>query len=129
MCHSNNYLQKYESNQVQMCHSNKCLQKYESNQIQMCHSNKYLQASDELFIILELIQPNSARIWENKACPRLLVECQWPGSFQNAYNLPKIGVLIRIFSYFEKYWSENLKSYRKFGSRKWEGNSLFEMCS
>ena len=83
-----------------MCHSNKYLQKYESNQIQMCHSNKYLQVSDEIFIILELIQPNSARIWENKACPRLVVECQCPGSFQNAYKLLKIGGLNQDFSYF-----------------------------
>ena len=43
MCHSNKYLQKYESNLLQMCHSNKYLQKYESNQLQMCHSNNYLQ--------------------------------------------------------------------------------------
>ena len=43
MCHSNKYLQKDESNQLQMCHSNKYLQKYEPNQLQMCHSNKHLQ--------------------------------------------------------------------------------------
>ena len=43
------------------------------------------------FMILELIQPNSARIWENKACPRLLGEWHWPGGFQNAKKLPKIG--------------------------------------
>ena len=90
MCHSNKYLQKYESNLLQTCHSNKYSQKYESNQIQMCHSNNYLQVSDELFIILELIQPNSARIWENKACPRLLGEWQGPGGLQNAKNSPKI---------------------------------------
>ena len=91
MCHSNKYLQTYALNQLQMCHSNKYLQKYESNQLQMCHSNKYLQVSDDIFIILELIQPNSARILENKACPTLLGEWQGPGSFQNAKNLPKIG--------------------------------------
>ena len=91
MCHSNKYLQEYELNLLQMCHSNKYLQEYESDLLQMCHSNKYLQVSDELFIILELIQPNSARIWENKACPRLLGDWHWPLGFQNANNLPKIG--------------------------------------
>ena len=79
-----------------MCHSNKYLQNYESNQLQMCHSCKYLQVSDEIFIILELIQPNSTRIWENKACPRLLGEWQGPGGFQNANNLPKIFGNIRV---------------------------------
>ena len=34
MCHSNKYLQEYESDLLQMCHSNKYLQKYELIQLQ-----------------------------------------------------------------------------------------------
>ena len=52
MCHSNKYLQKNDSNQLQMCHSNKYLQKYESNPLQMCHSNKYLQTYQSYLMVI-----------------------------------------------------------------------------